>query len=203
MCSTREQNPVGVAWLRLAPKTPFPVKGKLLQGCEAVILRSSSCEISYRKMWFSHAANAWQHCFASMLSPPVDTIMLVGKFGTGKSFPFAARKTALLLLSHLKGPNCFILQMSLAFTRESLMHLQDQVVTELPVCSRSLSCQGLQEEMEEEVQGPATREIRPGGRRCTEYFWTLMSPHSPSLNPGGQQAFPCPQSVITSFAGTS
>lgn len=48
--------------------------------------------------------------------------------------------------------------MSLGFSRENVMHPQDQVATELPVCSHSPSCQGLQEEMEEEVQGPAARE---------------------------------------------
>lgn len=171
----------------------FPVKAKLLRGCEGVALRTSFREISYRKVHFSYAANAWQHCFASMLSPHVDIITLVGRFGTGKSFPFAARKTAPLLLSDLKGPNSFILQISLASTRASLMHLQDQVATELLVCSRSLSCQGLQEEMEEEVQGPA---VGGDSARRTPLYRVFLDPYVPPFSqpepqgPGGISVSP-------------
>lgn len=38
---------VSVVWSRLTPKTLFPVKAKLLRGCEGVTLRSSSREISH------------------------------------------------------------------------------------------------------------------------------------------------------------
>lgn len=66
-----------------------------------------------------------------MLPPHADAIMLMGSFGSGKSFSFAAHKRMPLLLPYLEGPKCFILQMCLTFKRESLMHMQDQVVTEL------------------------------------------------------------------------
>lgn len=39
-----------------------------------------------------------------MLLLHADTVMVVGTFGTGKCYPFAARKPAWLLLSLLKGP---------------------------------------------------------------------------------------------------
>lgn len=138
-------------------------------------LRSSSHEFSYRKPHFSHAVNAWQHCSSSMLSPHVDTVTLVSRFGTGKSFPFAAHKTAPLLLSHLKGHDCFILQMNLTFISKHLIHLQDQVVTKLLVSSlnlrrrcrrrtRALQCRKLIQEdaAVQSISGPLCPPILPG-----------------------------------------
>jgi len=70
------------------------------------------------------------------------------------------------------------------------MYLQDQVATRLLVSSHFLSWQGLQEEMEE-VQGQAARKARPGGHRCTEYFWTTTPfSQSEARGPAGVSVSP-------------
>lgn len=98
-------------------RNTFPCENKLLRGCEGVTLRSSSCEIAYRKMEKCGGfctENAWQHCFD--LSLHVGTITPVGWFGDRQTLPLCSSQNSTASFITPQRPRLFY------FTNESCFH---------------------------------------------------------------------------------
>lgn len=117
MYSAREQNPVGVAWPRLAPEIPFPVKTSCCGAVRGSLSGALPVKLpieKWKNVGFFSTENAWQHCFA--LSPHVGTITPVGWFGDRQTLPLCSSQNSTASFITPQRPRLFY------FTNESCFH---------------------------------------------------------------------------------